>query len=132
MWLLTDKPQPESQWTFGGSHDQLIFCPLSFIQIMAEAHQAISYSESLIHQHSNANHDQEVLQLVWQSGWRSWKKRFAKFRSGVRNGLYPAHLESLWVVLAIVLGLHFTVNKVPYNLVNRFASHLPRYFITTV
>lgn len=85
---------------------------------MAEAHQAISYSKQI-------KHDQEVLQLVWVSGLRSWKKRFAKFKSKVKNGVYPAHLESLWLIMGTVMAVHFATQKVPLDLVNILLKILP-------
>ena len=93
---------------------------------MAEAHQATTYSDVLIHEHTEANHEQEVLQLVWVSGTRSWRKRFARFRSKVRNGVYPAHLESLFIITALVMAFHYSSTKVPYDLINTFISLLPR------
>lgn len=92
---------------------------------MAEAHQAVSYSELIKHEHTDANHDQEVLQLVWQSGVRSWKKRLGRFKNKVRNGAYPAHVESLWIIMGIAMALHFSKNKVPYDLVNYFIKYMP-------
>lgn len=92
---------------------------------MAEAHQAVSYSELIKHEHTDTNHRLDVLNLVWASGLRSWKKRFARFRSKVRNGVYPAHLESLWIILGIVVAIHFSEKKVPYDLVNVFIKFLP-------
>lgn len=93
---------------------------------MAEAHQAVSYSQLIKHEHTDANHDQEVLQLVWQSGVRSWKKRFAKFKSKVKNGVYPAHLESLWIVIGAAIAVHFGTRKVPFDLVNTFLKIMPK------
>lgn len=93
---------------------------------MAEAHQAVSYSELIKHDHTRANHDKEVLQLVWQSGLRSWKKRFARYLRMVRNGVYPAHLESLWVITMLVMALHFSTQKVPYDLDNIYIGYMPK------
>lgn len=87
---------------------------------MAEAHQAVSYSELIKPEHTDANHDQEVLQLVWRSGLRSWKERLDRWKRKIRNGVYPAHLESLWIVMALVMAIHFSSRKVPYDLVNIF------------
>uniref|UniRef100_T1E1Y6 carnitine O-palmitoyltransferase n=1 Tax=Psorophora albipes TaxID=869069 RepID=T1E1Y6_9DIPT len=92
---------------------------------MAEAHSAVAFSFSITHEGWHLNYDREVLHLVWQSGVRSWKKRMARFRSGVRNGVYPAHLQSLWLVIAIAIGLHFTQRQAPFNLVNKFLAILP-------
>uniref|UniRef100_A0A0K8TTA0 carnitine O-palmitoyltransferase n=1 Tax=Tabanus bromius TaxID=304241 RepID=A0A0K8TTA0_TABBR len=92
---------------------------------MAEAHQAVAFSFAVTHEGFDISYDQEVLNLVWQSGVRSWKKRVARARNGIRNGVYPAHLQSLWLVIAIALGLHFTSSHVPFNLVKRILPHLP-------
>ncbi|XP_035909670.1 carnitine O-palmitoyltransferase 1, liver isoform isoform X1 [Anopheles stephensi] len=92
---------------------------------MAEAHSAVAFSFSITHEGWDINYDREVLDLVWQSGVRSWKKRLARFRTGVRNGVYPAHLQSLWLVIAIAVGLHFTKRHVPFDLVNKWLSVLP-------
>lgn len=92
---------------------------------MAEAHQAVAFSFSITHEGWDINYDQEVLNLIWTSGVRSWKKRIARFRNSIRDGVFPAHLQSLWLVIAIGLGLHFTGHKVPLDLVNKILPHLP-------
>lgn len=94
---------------------------------MAEAHQATTYSDVLIHEHTDANHDQEVLQLVFVSGMRSWRKRFARFRSKVRNGVYPAHLESLWIIVALAMGFHFYTQNTPFDVVKVVIKFMPEY-----
>jgi carnitine O-palmitoyltransferase 1, liver isoform len=94
---------------------------------MAEAHQAVSYAELIKNEHTDTNHDKEVLQLVWQSGWRSWKKRIARSKNKLRNGIYPAHIESLWVVIGVVMALHFATQKVPYDLVNILIKIMPEW-----
>lgn len=47
---------------------------------MAEAHQAVAFSFSITHEGWDINYDREVLDLIWDSGVRSWKKRIARFR----------------------------------------------------
>lgn len=47
---------------------------------MAEAHSAVAFSFSITHEGWDINYDREVLNLVWDSGIRSWKKRLARFR----------------------------------------------------
>lgn len=47
---------------------------------MAEAHQAVAFSFAITHEGFDINYDQEVLNLVWNSGYRSWKKRVARAR----------------------------------------------------
>lgn len=92
---------------------------------MAEAHQAVSYSKLIKDEHTDTNHHKEVLNLVWQSGLKSWKKRLGQFLSKVRNGVYPAHLESLWLIMGLVMALHFSQKRVPYDLVNYFMKIMP-------
>lgn len=93
---------------------------------MAEAHQAVAFSFSITHEGWNVNYDREVLNLVFDSGVRSWKKRIARLKSGVRNGVYPAHLESLWVLMGLVAIFHYSSKRVPYDLVNSFMDYMPR------
>lgn len=47
---------------------------------MAEAHSAVAFSFSITHDGYNFDYNREVLNLVWDSGVRSWKKRLARFR----------------------------------------------------
>jgi carnitine O-palmitoyltransferase 1 len=93
---------------------------------MAEAHQAVAFSFAITHEGWNVNYDREVLHLVWESGVRSWKKRVARIKAGIRNGAYPAHLESLYVILILVTLLHFSSKRVPYDLVNTTMNVMPR------
>jgi len=53
---------------------------------MAEAHSAVAFSFSVTHEGFNVNFDREVLQLIWLSGKRSWRKRGQRFI--VRNFLF--------------------------------------------
>ncbi|XP_032591362.1 carnitine O-palmitoyltransferase 1, liver isoform isoform X2 [Drosophila grimshawi] len=92
---------------------------------MAEAHSAVAFSFAITHEGFDINYDHEVLNLVFNSGVRSWKKRVARARNGIRNGVYPAHIQSLWLITAIALGLHFAGYNAPFNLTNRILVHLP-------
>lgn len=92
---------------------------------MAEAHSAVAFSFSITHEGWDINYDREVLNVVWNSGIRSWKKRIARFRNGLRNGIYPAHLQSLWLVIAVACGLFFAGYKTPFDSVQRILQHLP-------
>lgn len=74
---------------------------------MAEAHQAVAFSFSITHEGWNVNYDREVLNLVYESGVRSWKKRIARIKAGIKNGAYPAHLESLWIIMVKLTIDHF-------------------------
>ncbi|XP_034942285.1 carnitine O-palmitoyltransferase 1, liver isoform isoform X2 [Chelonus insularis] len=91
---------------------------------MAEAHSAVAFSFSITHEGWDVNFDREVLHLVWESGLRSWKKRFFRFQNNLKTGVYPASLKSLWLTIAIVTTIHFTGFKVPYDLVGRIAPYL--------
>lgn len=93
---------------------------------MAEAHQAVAFSFAITHEGWNVNYDSEVLHLVWQSGVRSWKKRFARIKAGIKNGAYPAHLESFYVIIILVTLLHFASKRVPFDLVNTCMKIMPR------
>lgn len=45
-------------------------------------------------------------------------------QNGLRNGAYPAHLHSLWIVIAILAGLHLT-GKSKFDSVNFVLLLLP-------
>ncbi|KAG4073892.1 hypothetical protein HA402_014097 [Bradysia odoriphaga] len=92
---------------------------------MAEAHSAVAFSFSITHDGYNINYNREVLNLVWDSGVRSWKKRIARFRNGIRNGVFPAHIQSLYILISIALGLHVTGKQAPFNLTNLILPLLP-------
>lgn len=82
---------------------------------MAKAHQAA---------HSNENHDKEVLELLQNS--RSWKKWMKHINRKLHDAVYPAHVESFWIISMLVMALHFASIKVPFDLVNKVAGNLPR------
>ncbi|GLG94337.1 Protein withered, carnitine O-palmitoyltransferase [Gryllus bimaculatus] len=92
---------------------------------MAEAHSAVAFSFAITHEGWDVNFDREVLHLVWQSGIRSWKKRLARFKNSIKNGVYPAPLQSLWGIVAIITGMNFSGQKTVANCVNRIVVHLP-------
>ncbi|XP_063244784.1 carnitine O-palmitoyltransferase 1, liver isoform isoform X2 [Bacillus rossius redtenbacheri] len=92
---------------------------------MAEAHSAVAFSFSITHEGWDVNFDREVLHLVWQSGIRSWKKRLARFKNSVKNGVYPAPLQSLWAIVAVIAALHFTEVGIAHSYVDKITSHLP-------
>ncbi|XP_050422523.1 carnitine O-palmitoyltransferase 1, liver isoform-like isoform X2 [Adelges cooleyi] len=91
---------------------------------MAEAHSAVAFSFSITHEGWDVNFDREVLNLVWASGIRSWKKRLARFKNSVRNGIFPAPLQSLWAMMGIVFSLRYTNNTFG-KLTNAIVSFLP-------
>lgn len=47
---------------------------------MAEAHSAVAFSFAITHEGWDVNFDREILNIVWASGVRSWKKRLARFK----------------------------------------------------
>ncbi|XP_043286172.1 carnitine O-palmitoyltransferase 1, liver isoform isoform X2 [Venturia canescens] len=91
---------------------------------MAEAHSAVAFSFSITHEGWDVNFDREVLDLIWQSGIRSWKKRFFRFHNNLKTGVYPASLGSLWLTIILVTAIHFAGYKVPYDLVGKVAPYL--------
>ncbi|KAJ1525467.1 hypothetical protein ONE63_010277 [Megalurothrips usitatus] len=92
---------------------------------MAEAHSAVAFSFSITHEGWDVNFDREVLHLVWSSGIRSWKKRLWRFQNSVKNGVYPAPLQSLWATVGILVALHFAGVRLPIGLVGMLLPHLP-------
>lgn len=91
---------------------------------MAEAHSAVAFSFRITHEGWDVNFDREVLHLVFNSGVRSWKKRLARFKNSVRNGIYPAPLQSLWAVIALVSSLHFA-SVLPPRYINGVLQLVP-------
>ncbi|KAK6627282.1 hypothetical protein RUM43_002865 [Polyplax serrata] len=92
---------------------------------MAEAHSAVAFSFSITHEGWDVNFDREVLNLVWASGIRSWKKRIARFKNSIKNGVYPASMQSFWITAAILAGLHFVGIRMPNGLLVRVLPLLP-------
>jgi carnitine O-palmitoyltransferase 1, liver isoform len=79
-----------------------------------------------INKYIDAHHEEKILNLVWLSGVKSWRNRFARFIWKIKNGVYPAHLESFFVILALVMAFHYSSTKVPYDLLNAMVAVLPR------
>lgn len=92
---------------------------------MAEAHSAVAFSFAITHDGWDVNFDREVLYLVWESGLRSWKKRLARFRNNVHNGVYPGHLQSLYVLWTLIVAAHFGGFNIPFGLVKKMQTFLP-------
>ncbi|XP_055301856.1 carnitine O-palmitoyltransferase 1, liver isoform-like isoform X1 [Sitodiplosis mosellana] len=92
---------------------------------MAEAHQAVAFSFSISHEGWDINYDREVLNLVWRSGIRSWKKRIGRLRNSIHNGAYPVHLQSLWIIISIAAVLHFSGKETTFDLANQILPWLP-------
>ncbi|XP_061706230.1 carnitine O-palmitoyltransferase 1, liver isoform [Cydia pomonella] len=92
---------------------------------MAEAHSAVAFSFAITHDGWDVNFDREVLYLVWESGLRSWKKRLARFKNSVLNGVYPGHLQSLYVLWTLLAAAHFGGFHIPFGLVQKALTVLP-------
>lgn len=92
---------------------------------MAEAHSAVAFSFAITHDGVDINYDREVLHVVWQSGVRSWKKRFIRFQNNVRNGVYPASLKSLFLVTSVVTALYFAGTDLSFGVIKRLESVVP-------
>lgn len=43
--------------------------------------------------------------------------------------MYPAHLQSLWIVISVAVALHMSGKQVPFNMVNRILAHVPEYVL---
>ncbi|XP_026497542.1 carnitine O-palmitoyltransferase 1, liver isoform [Vanessa tameamea] len=92
---------------------------------MAEAHSAVAFSFAITHDGWDVNFDREVLYLVWESGIRSWKKRLARFRNSIHNGVYPGHLQSLYFLWTVLVAAHFGGVNIPFGLVQKALTILP-------
>ena len=72
---------------------------------MAEAHQAVAFNLAITHDGVRINYDEEVLKLVFQSGFRSYKKRFARFVNNFKSNVYPSSVEFLLCILLLVISV---------------------------
>lgn len=43
-----------------------------------------------------------------QTHSRLWRKKITDFRYKIRNSAYPGHIESIWIIIAVTIGLHFS------------------------
>uniref|UniRef100_A0A4D5RA50 carnitine O-palmitoyltransferase n=1 Tax=Scolopendra viridis TaxID=118503 RepID=A0A4D5RA50_SCOVI len=96
---------------------------------MAEAHSAVAFSFTVSHEGVHVNFDHEVLCLVWDSGIRSWRKRLQRFRNNVKNGVYPASLQSLFITITIITGLTLAGIDVSSGKIACLQQHFFRYFV---
>lgn len=72
---------------------------------MAEAHSAVAFSFQITHEGWDVNFDREVLNLVWESGIRSWKKRLARFQvSLIINKLDNIRISAEFLMLNLKTG----------------------------
>lgn len=51
------------------------------------------------------------------SKFRLWSKMITSIRNEIRNSAYPARIEILWILIALVTGLHFTEGNSDYDLI---------------
>ncbi|XP_075393122.1 palmitoyl thioesterase CPT1C isoform X2 [Tenrec ecaudatus] len=65
---------------------------------MAEAHQAVGFRLSLTSDGAEVDLSAPVLQEIYLSGLRSWKRRLSRFRKDILTGVYPASPFS-WLFL---------------------------------
>lgn len=94
---------------------------------MAEAHQAVSYSNLVKHDHqTSARHENEYLQQSHRLKSKSWKKRCGQINRKIRNAIYPVHVESFWIISIMVMSFHFATEKNPFDLVNFVFGQLQR------
>lgn len=91
---------------------------------MAEAHQAVSYSKLVKHDYRTPDgYEKEYLQIARKLTSKSWKKSFGRMHRKLRNVFYPAHVESFWIILMLVMGIHFASDS--SDLVNVVLNILP-------
>lgn len=81
---------------------------------MPEADQSVLYSSS---KKCDVNVDKKLLKHETDSVFVLWCKQIAMLGCKVRNSAYPAHVESLWIITAIILGLHFGGRSTSYGLI---------------
>ncbi|GIY62593.1 carnitine O-palmitoyltransferase 1, muscle isoform, partial [Caerostris extrusa] len=78
---------------------------------MAEAHVAVAFSFAITHEGVNINYDREVLNLVWNSGLRSWKKRLARL--------------CLFILIALVTALFMGNVDVSFGGIRQLENYIP-------
>lgn len=79
------------------------------------------YSTSMIQ--STAESDKEVVKLIWSS---SLSAKLKKWNLSIRNWIYPAHLEGIWLVTGFVTALYFGDRHIPYDVINKIVEQMPR------
>lgn len=92
---------------------------------MAESHQNVVDSMLISDDHSTIKTRHDYLQPTFASERKSWKKRWAKMMSKLRNAVYPAHLETFWVISMLVMAIHFSSEKNYLDSVRLIVSSLP-------
>lgn len=76
---------------------------------MALAHQAVSFPFSVTHE--GLSYDQEVFNLVWESGIRSWKKRLGRLHvsSNLSN-------QGIGDIIFLMRLFSFLNNRIAYGM----------------
>ncbi|XP_022102558.1 carnitine O-palmitoyltransferase 1, liver isoform-like isoform X2 [Acanthaster planci] len=69
---------------------------------MAEAHAAVAFQFTVTNEGIDFDINHEALKAVFESGMRSWVKRFRRFQNGMVNTTYPASPLSWLAVLTAV------------------------------
>lgn len=95
------------------------------VQIMAEAHQNVSHSKLISGNHSKIKTNNENSQPTFESERKSWSKCWTKMMSKLRNAVYPAHLETFWLISILVMATHFSSEKNSLDSVGLVVSYLP-------
>ncbi|XP_033629485.1 carnitine O-palmitoyltransferase 1, liver isoform-like isoform X2 [Asterias rubens] len=72
---------------------------------MAEAHAAVAFQFTVTNEGIDFDINHEALKAVFESGRRSWVKRFRRFQNGMVNTTYPASPASWLAVLTAVTAL---------------------------
>ncbi|XP_053213840.1 carnitine O-palmitoyltransferase 1, liver isoform-like [Panonychus citri] len=100
---------------------------------MAEAHQAVAFSFQITHEGVHINYDTEILNIVWTSGVRSYRKRFTRSLNNIKNGVFPSSLEFLAAILVLVTACHSLLQIDPsFGFINFASSHFPITSLVTV
>eukprot|EP00918_Siedleckia_nematoides_P012688 GHVU01027769.1.p1 GENE.GHVU01027769.1~~GHVU01027769.1.p1 ORF type:complete len:764 (+),score=90.89 GHVU01027769.1:170-2461(+) len=73
---------------------------------MAEAHSAVAFAFSVTPDGVDYHLNHDALWAIWQSGVRSWKKRLARFKNGLHNGIYPGSPASWLFTTTVVLAIY--------------------------
>ncbi|XP_064627097.1 carnitine O-palmitoyltransferase 1, liver isoform-like isoform X2 [Lineus longissimus] len=93
---------------------------------MAEAHAAVAFSFSVTPDGElDVNFNRDVLRAVWESGIRSWRRRFERFKNRVHNGAYPASPMSWLFGVTFILALTLAQYDVSFGLVRKIEHNLP-------
>ncbi len=87
---------------------------------MAEAHQGVSNS-NLVKHHDHQDSDNHYDKHRESKSWNKWLSQFTR---KLRNFVYPAHVESFWIIFMVMMVLHFAM-RVPFDVVDIVIGLLP-------